>query len=386
LAGGADADQLFGDTGVDTADYSAAKAGVVASLNLGGLAGEASGDTYSSVENLTGSAFNDNLQGDSAANLLAAGGGADVLGGLGGDDILKGGAGDDFLQGGAGADTLDGGTGVDTASYRDSGSIGVQVSLSPGEAAFNGDAQGDVLVSVENLEGSGLGSDALSGNDGANVLEGRGGFDTLLGGGGNDILRGGADADTLDGGAGVDTASYSDSTRGVDVNLSAGPAGGFANDGDTLSGIENVEGSELHDVLQGGEGGGANVLDGRGGADTLIGQGGRDVLTGGSGADTFLYRATGDSLPGAGRDRVADFSHAQLDKLSLFETDANAGVAGDQAFSFVGQAAFSAAGQVRFFLEGDHTVVELNTAGASGAEAQIELAGDVNLAAGDFFL
>jgi hypothetical protein len=39
---------------------------------------------------------------------------------------------------------------------------------------------------------------------------------------------------------------------------------------------------------------------------------------------------------------------------------------------------------VRFFFEGDHTVVEANNAGTSGADMQVELHGHVSLTAADF--
>ena len=61
--------------------------------------------------------------------------------------------------------------------------------------------------------------------------------------GGNDTLIGGAD--TLDGGDGTDTASYEGSSAAVTVSLVAGATntGGDA-EGDTLSNIENLTGSE----------------------------------------------------------------------------------------------------------------------------------------------
>ena len=44
------------------------------------------------------------------------------------------------------------------------------------------------------------------------------------------------------------------------------------------------------------------------------------------------------------------------------------------------------ADQVRFSHSGGITIVAINTAGNSGAEMQIELAGVINLADGDFLL
>jgi hypothetical protein len=40
---------------------------------------------------------------------------------------------------------------------------------------------------------------------------------------------------------------------------------------------------------------------------------------------------------------------------------ANAGLGGNQAFSFIGTAAFSAAGQVRYSQVGDETIIQANT-------------------------
>jgi hypothetical protein len=72
--------------------------------------------------------------------------------GFGGADDLFGGGGNDFLTGGLGADHLDGGEGIDTARYDDS-TAGVLVSLATGRG-FGGTAEGDVLVSIEDLVGS----------------------------------------------------------------------------------------------------------------------------------------------------------------------------------------------------------------------------------------
>jgi hypothetical protein len=62
---------------------------------------------------------------------------------------------------------LDGGGGNDTASYAHS-SAAVSVDLLAG-SAVGGDAQGDTLVSIESLIGSG-GSDTLRGNADANAI------------------------------------------------------------------------------------------------------------------------------------------------------------------------------------------------------------------------
>ena len=57
------ADYLSGGAGTDRASYAGAAAGVTASLTDPSInTGEAKGDTYNSIENLNGSAFNDTLE------------------------------------------------------------------------------------------------------------------------------------------------------------------------------------------------------------------------------------------------------------------------------------------------------------------------------------
>ena len=132
------------------------------------------------------------------------------------------------------------------------------------------DAQGDVLGGIENVIGSAFG-DALTGDNG------------------NNTLIGGAGADTLTGGLGVDTADYSASAGAVNVNLLNGTGSGGDAQGDVLSGIENVVGSNQADMLTGNNG--SNALAGGLGTDRLDGGRSHDTLTGGPGADTFLFLA-----------------------------------------------------------------------------------------------
>ncbi len=107
LLGGAGADRLDGGDGIDIASYQEATAGVTADLLTPGLnTGEAAGDTFFFIEQLTGSNHADILRGDDAANTLTGLAGNDTLNGRGGNDVLFGGAGADNLTGGAGADTF----------------------------------------------------------------------------------------------------------------------------------------------------------------------------------------------------------------------------------------------------------------------------------------
>ncbi len=154
LIGGTGNDVLNGGAGIDTADYSSrsihgigyvgATAAVTVNLNLTGTqnTGGAGIDTLVSIENVSGTNFNDTLTGNGANNVLA---------GLGGNDTIFGGDGNDRLEGGAGNDTLDGWTGNDT---------------------ING----------------GDGNDTLLGYDGKDILTGGAGKDTFWGEGGNDTF------------------------------------------------------------------------------------------------------------------------------------------------------------------------------------------------------
>jgi hypothetical protein len=120
-------------------------------------------------------------------------------------------------------------------------------------------------------------------------LEGGPGDDALTGGGEDDRLDGGPGADRIEGRPG-DTLSFAGRREAVTVDLAAGST----SDGDSLRGIERVEGGNGADRLRGSAGaetllGGAgdDVISGRGGPDTLSGELGADRLDGGAGEDTL---------------------------------------------------------------------------------------------------
>jgi Ca2+-binding RTX toxin-like protein len=147
------------------------------------------------------------------------------------------------------------------------------------------------------------GPDTISGTVQADTINGLGGNDVIHGLGGNDTLDGGAGNDTLDGGNGTDTASYASASAGVTVSLAVTVAQNTIGAGtDTLTGIENLVGSNYADTLTGD--GAANSLSGGGGADTLDGAGGADTLDGGVGADILIGGGSNDSLVGGGGNDV----------------------------------------------------------------------------------
>jgi len=220
----------------------------------------------------------------SGHDVLSGGPGDDRLEGLGGDDALSGGAGDDTLAGGPGADTLDGGAGADTASYAGAAAA-VSVRLWSGEGR-SGEARGDVLRGIEHLVGSAH-ADRLVGDAGGNHLAGGAGEDSLWGNTGHDTLAGGPGADLLRGQGGADWASYAGSAAAVSVWLARGTGAGGDAAGDSLLGIEHVQGSAHADRLSGD--GDRNHLRGGTGHDTLMGGAGAETLSGGEGWDTASY-------------------------------------------------------------------------------------------------
>ncbi|MFC3321665.1 calcium-binding protein [Mesorhizobium cantuariense] len=125
IADPGDVDALDGGAGTDTATFQnfgaaihvdlvenqgEAKTSDGPSLQVGSLRLVA---TLRGLENIIGTAFNDEIHGDSADNQLVGGAGDDFLDGRSGNDALSGGLGNDTLDGYLGNDTLVGGAGDD---------------------------------------------------------------------------------------------------------------------------------------------------------------------------------------------------------------------------------------------------------------------------------
>jgi serralysin len=381
LTGGAGSDSLIGGNGSDTASYQTATSRVVANLADASInTGDAAGDTYNSIENLTGSDIagaGDALVGNSGRNILEGLAGNDQLFARAGDDVLYGGAGDDLLFGGLGADWLDGGADTDTVSYQEAGS-GVVVDML-NASIQTGEAAGDQLINIENIIGSSF-DDALCGNNGRNflygqdgndVLFGRGGADVLYGGAGADTLFGGAGSDWLDGGAGFDYASYLDAGGAVtvDMNNPATNLGDAA--GDQLIDIEGLVGSGFDDVLLGNNLG--NAIFGADGNDVIYGRGGGDYLTGGAGADQFRFANAADA-----GDTISDFQRG-LDTLQFSASGFGGGLTGGALAAnrlVLGTAATQNFGQ---FIFDTSTSILYWDADGTGAGAKIAMMGLSNI-------
>jgi Ca2+-binding RTX toxin-like protein len=223
-----------------------------------------------------------------------------------GNDYISGLNGNDVLAGEYGNDVINGGAGIDTVTYEFVFSPVTVDLLITGPQNTIGEGI-DTITNVENLTGTYY-DDTLSGNAAKNVIEGgngndlingRGNDDTLRGGDGDDILIGSGGDDAIYGNAGNDTASYVGASSAVSVSLAivgSQPTGGAGSD--TLSGIENLSGSNYDDTLTGA--GGTNILNGRTGS---------DMLTGGTGADLFLFDTALNGMTNV--DKIMDFVHGQ---------------------------------------------------------------------------
>ena len=266
------------------------------------------------------------------------------------------------------------------------------------------------------------GNDALISGDSREIVQEFTGNDSYSLGGGDDQVIFGISTSTdgdddIAGGAGIDTLDFRIITSGrgfdaisgaVRVSLEDGLQGGTdpftisVIGRDTISGFENLYGSEFADILTGDSkanlvdgNAGSDTLAGLGGADTLRGNVGVDLLTGGAGADriygglgidTFEFLAAADSgTSRASRDQIMDF-YQTVDLISLVAIDANEVLAGNQAFTFAGNTTTSGTGTLRFFQENGNTVVQINTDADNAAESSILLRGAFNLQATDFVL
>ncbi len=280
LNGGAGSDTLTGGAGNDT--YVVDDAGDVVTEN----AAEGTDTVRTTLNAYTLGA---NLE-----NLVFTGTGDFVGTGNAANNTITGGTGNDTLNGGAGNDTMIGGAGNDTYVV-DSATDVVTEAAGAGTDTVNTVLNTYTLGgNVENLNFTGVGNFAGTGNGLDNVINGGAGTDTLNGGGGNDTLNGGAGADTMIGGTGNDTYVVDDAGDVVTETATGGTADAI----NTLLSTYTL-GANIENLTYTGSGtfsgtgnASANIITGGTGDDTLNGGAGNDTLIGGAGADTFIQNAS----------------------------------------------------------------------------------------------
>ena len=398
-----------GGSGNDTVNYSSSSLYVVVDLASQTTDGDAVDDTLTSIENVTGTAFDDDLRGTAGANVLDGGAGADILEGRGGNDTyFVDDAGDSVIEQAAeGTDevrtTIDYTLGDNVEKLR---YLGTANFVGVGNA-LNNDMYGGAFDDY--LDG-GDGHDYLSGNAGVDSLYGGAGVDVLAGGAGDDYLDGGADGDgyLVDSefdmvveavGGGLDSVQVSSRAGEVSAaftlpaeveDLTYTGSIPFTGTGNELnnrmyghSGVDTLIGMDGDDELRGS--GGNDLLYGGDGDDILVGASGTDVLEGGAGSD--IFRISGyESGVGSSADTIADFESG-FDSIDVSGWDANIWTMGDQAFTFIGTSAFSTvAGQLRYAASGSNTVIEGDVNGDGAADFQILLLGTFTLTSADFVL
>ncbi|MCA0433615.1 MAG: calcium-binding protein [Proteobacteria bacterium] len=211
-------------------------------------------DTFSGIEAVKGSQYNDVFNGDEDNN---------------------------YFEGMAGDDTFYGNGGLDTVSYEweheRGGSQGILVDLALG-GAWDTFGDDDVLVGIKSIRGSIYG-DLISGDDDHNELFGLDGDDTVEGRGGDDFITLGGGTDHADGGTGWDKLSYVDDTgsNGIIVDVGDGTVTDTEGNTDTFNDIEAFQGSQNDDIFNGDVF--DNWFEGMDGSDTYFGGGGRDAVS-----------------------------------------------------------------------------------------------------------
>ncbi len=271
----------------DTATYASATSKVTVSLLIttqqntigAGL------DTLISVENLTGSNYDDSLTGNSLNN------------------VLDGKAGNDILAGWNGADTMIGGSGNDTYFVENVGDKAIE-KLNEGIDTVSSKITHTLSDNVENLTFTGAAAidgtgnnlaNVITGNNAVNTLNGGIGNDTLNGAGGNDTLIGWNDADTMNGGTGNDTYFIENVGDKAIEKLNEGIDSVSSKITHTLS--ANVENLTLT---------GTAVINATGNdlANVITGNNASNQLTGGAGNDIFKFITKGPS------DKITDYNVA----------------------------------------------------------------------------
>jgi Ca2+-binding RTX toxin-like protein len=399
LTGGAGADMLNGGDGSDTADYSDATRGVSLDLSRG----KSAGDTYISIENLSGSGFGDQLQGDRNANILT---------GQGGNDTLRGGAGNDTLLG----------------DFADPGDVPPRPGMGTGYATLGPDATNNSIVTAFDISNNFSLTEDPDIFDSTTVLHstvnatgnGQSGYYSIDLAAGTIItidIDGIADpnvhdswvrlldsngnivAQNDDGGGDPGSTSTRDSSTVFVVQQTGtyyilegswsptAPGDGWSETVPVGSTYElNVSVDFPPETVQLGVAG-ADKLYGGSGNDLLDGGLGADILTGDAGDDSFRFST---ELGDGNVDRIKDFNAA--DDLILLDNRIFTAVGGDGALA-IGAFVMSAGGvsqdaddRIIYDTDGGALYYDADGSGEIAAIRFAQLSASLDLSADDFII
>jgi Tol biopolymer transport system component len=258
-------------------------------------------DTFTGVNSVRGSEFNDTLLGSNTTTRT---------------DVFYGGAGNDFINGRGGFDLV-----VYSSFIDDTVTGGVTINLALGTVVGNPSVGSDTLHGVELVRGSNF-NDSFTAVGFSGASTNAGSFGTF-----NDFE--GMDGDDSITGNGNTRVSYSNATAAVTIDLADESTGGTGTARDSLdalnnttadlatvgvdtfhTGINAIRGSDFDDRLLGSNtlglavesfigGKGDDFIDGRGGYDrALYSTASDDPVTGGITVDMAAGKATGDASVG----------------------------------------------------------------------------------------
>lgn len=345
ILGSLGADAINGGIGgIDTVDYRAASSAIVLDVLSGGTVGLAAGDSYTDVEYIYLTDFDDEITNAGLLGRVFGGDGNDIIdgrlgngdatlfGGNGNDSLYigsgvdgaRGDAGDDIIYGSYGVNLLNGGSGIDTVDYSVS-EIDEGAGLNLVTGGFSGIAEFDSYVGIENAVGTNF-DDMITGSSLVNTLSGLDGADILEGAAGNDMIDGGdgidfavfsnnaADYTVVNNGGGMFTVTDNAGTDGTDnlsniefLRFADGdvelPASPIFTEGDDV--FDGSQGDDILDAL-----GGNDTVNGLAGNDTIFGRAGTDTLNGGDGDDILEGGEDNDVLDGGAGTDTAVFANA----------------------------------------------------------------------------
>ncbi len=150
------------------------------------------------------------------------------------------------------------------------------------------EAQGDLIINTENVEGSAYG-DVIRGNNSGNKIWGLAGDDLIYSSKGDDYI---------DGGLGIDTLTYELSEGAINFNYDSSIGSVIKSDGgiDIVSAIDILVATLYDDTVTGSNS--ADQIKGLAGDDVLFGHGGDDIITGDIGNDIIFAGMGNDHING----------------------------------------------------------------------------------------